>query len=81
MYIDMYIDMYVCMYVGRYVYRYVCITVLLSILFSSCATFEYHTLARVVAQHGPLRHCVFSFPSLVCPCHAAKRIEKIFHPR
>ena len=63
----------------------VCITVLLSILFSSCATFEYHAFALVVPQHGP-KTWRFSFLSLVCPCHAVKKIEnikkiKISHPK
>jgi hypothetical protein len=65
--------MYISIYL-LYTYGYTCITVLLSILFSSCATFEYHALALVVAQHGPKTWRFFFF-NLVCPCHAAKKIQ------
>ena len=52
----LHIYIYIYIYNNAYyynIYSYICETVLLSILFSSCATFEYHALALVVAQHGP----------------------------
>ena len=51
---DVILYLYIIIYNNIYIYYgYICITVLLSIQFSSCATFEYHALALVVAQHGP----------------------------
>ena len=68
---NIYIYPYICFI---YICGYTCITVLLSVLFTSCATFEYHALALVVAQHGPKTWRFFFF-NLVCPCHAAKKIQ------